>query len=77
MSTTNKTLIVMGITTVIFMLACFFFIWHDKVIPDSLIYSFFAAVGTEGCVLGWIKTGNIKNESVRLQKGDNENENNN
>ena len=61
MGTMNKILILLGITTVIFISVCFVFIWNDKIIPDSLIYSYFAAIGSEGIVMGWIK--NVKEKS--------------
>lgn len=62
MGTMNKILIILGITTVIFLAVCFGFIWFEKVIPDSLIYSYFAAIGTEGFVMGWIKKAKIKGD---------------
>ena len=55
----NKILITLGITTVIFMVVCFWFVWFGKFVPDSLIY--FAAIGTEGFVMGWIKNVKEKN----------------
>ena len=61
MGTMNKILILLGVTTVIFLTVCFGFIWYEKIIPDSLIYSYFAAIGTEGFVMGWIK--NVKEKS--------------
>ena len=57
----NKILITLGITTVIFMVVCFWFVWFGKFVPDSLIYSYFAAIGTEGFVMGWIKNVKEKN----------------
>lgn len=57
----NKILILLGVTTLIFLAVCFMFIWNDKIIPDSLIYSYFAAIGTEGFVMGWIKNVKEKN----------------
>ena len=62
MGTMNKILILLGITTVIFLTVCFGFIWFEKTIPDSLIYSYFAAIGTEGFVMGWIKKSKLKEE---------------
>ena len=61
MGTMNKILILLGVTTVIFLTVCFVFIWYEKIIPDSLIYSYFAAIGTEGFVMGWIKNVKEKN----------------
>lgn len=69
MSTMNRILILLGITTVIFMAVCFYFIWHGRLLPDSLIYSYFSAIGAEGFIMGWIKT--VKT------KGENKDENNN
>lgn len=62
MGTMNKILIILGITTAIFISVCFCFIWKDKIIPDSLIYSYFAAIGTEGFVMGWIKKSKLKGD---------------
>jgi hypothetical protein len=61
MNTMNKILAILGITTAIFIIVCFAFVWHNKVIPDSLIYSYFAAIGGEGFVMGWIKNTKEKN----------------
>ena len=63
MKTMNKVLILLGITTVIFIAVCFGFVWNNKIIPDSLIYSYFAAIGTEGFVMGWIKNVKEKNNN--------------
>jgi len=59
----NKILVILGITTLSFMALCFYFIWHDRVLPDSLIYSYFSAIGAEGFIMGWIKTNKIKDKS--------------
>lgn len=69
MKTMNRILILLGITTLVFMAVCFCFIWHNRILPDSLIYSYFSAIGAEGFIMGWIKT--VKT------KGENNNENNN
>ena len=61
MGTMNKILILLGITTVIFIAVCFVFVWNDKFVPDALIVSYFGAVGTEGAVMGWIKNVKEKN----------------
>ena len=58
----NKILILLGITTLIFLTVCFEFIWFEKNIPDSIIYSYFAAIGTEGFVMGWIKKAKLKED---------------
>ena len=63
MGTMNKILILLGITTVIFIALCFGFVWFEKTVPDSLIYSYFAAIGTEGFVMGWIKNVKEKNKN--------------
>ncbi len=58
MGTMNKILILLGISTVVFIGLCFGFVWFGRMVPDSLIYSYFAAIGTEGAIMGWIK--NVK-----------------
>ena len=62
MNTMNKILVILGITTLSFMALCFYFIWHNRLIPDSLIYSYFSAIGAEGFIMGWIKTVKTKGE---------------
>ena len=58
MGTMNRILIILGVTTAIFISLCLFFVWFGRVVPDSLIYSYFGAIGTEGFIMGWIK--NVK-----------------
>ena len=48
------------------------FIWNDKIIPDSLIYSYFAAIGTEGFVMGWIKNAKSKVTNIKLKEEETE-----
>jgi len=66
MGVMNKILIILGITTIVFVSACFCFTWNDKIVPDSLIYSYFSAIGAEGFIMGWLKNtkrkGGNKNE---------------
>ncbi len=62
MGTMNKILAVIGITTLIFITVCFVFLWNEKPISDSLIISYFGAIGTEGIVMGWIKNIKEKNK---------------
>ena len=61
MGTMNKILVLLGITTLVFITVCLYFVWCGKYVPDSLIYSYFAAIGTEGFVMGWIKNVKEKN----------------
>ena len=58
MGTMNKILVILGITTAVFIAVCFVFVWYDKLVPDALIVSYFGALGAEGAVMGWIK--NVK-----------------
>ena len=60
MGVMNKILIVLGITTLIFMSVCFGFVWFGRFVPDSLIYSYFSAIGAEGFIMGWIKNAKVK-----------------
>lgn len=66
MGVMNKILILIGITSIIFITVCLVFAWNNKTVPDSLIYSYFGAIGAEGFIMGWIK--NVK------RKGGKENE---
>ena len=61
MDTMNKILVILGLSTFAFVVLCFVFVWCDKCLPDSLIVSYFGAVGTEGAVMGWIKNVKEKN----------------
>ena len=68
MGVMNRILIIIGITTAIFISICLFFAWNSRVIPDSLIYGYFGAIGAEGFVMGWIK--NIKQKGGKENDGD-------
>ena len=70
MGVMNKILILLGITTVIFIGVVLGFVWYGKIVPDSLIYSYFAAIGTEGFVMGWIKNAKGKAENAKLNEGE-------
>lgn len=73
MGVMNKILILLGITTVIFIGVVFGFVWYGRVVPDSLIYSYFAAIGTEGFIMGWIKNAKCRVQNGKLKDGDIEN----
>ena len=68
MGVMNKILILLGVTTVIFIGVVLGFVWYGRIVPDSLIYSYFAAIGTEGFVMGWIKNAKRKTESIKLNE---------
>ncbi len=60
----SKTIVVFAFTTVLVYVAIvLFFSWHDRLVPDSLTYSFFAAIVGEFSVLGWIKVSKTKKEA--------------
>lgn len=69
MGVMNRILILLGITTVIFIGVVLGFVWYGKVVPDSLIYSYFAAIGTEGFIMGWIKNAKCKVQNAKLNEG--------
>ena len=73
MGTMNRILILLGITTVIFMVVCFVFVWNDKVIPDSLILSYFGAISAEGAIMGWIKNAKCRMKNAELEGEENGN----
>ena len=50
MKTLDRILMILGVTTVIFIVTVFGFVWLNKSVPDSLIYSYFGALGGEGFV---------------------------
>lgn len=58
--TMNKILLILGITTAVFVTVCLYFTWYDKMVPDSLICSYFGAIGAEGFIMGWIKNAKVK-----------------
>lgn len=68
MGVMNKILILLGVTTVIFIGVVLGFVWYGRIVPDSLIYSYFAAIGTEGFIMGWIKNAKRKTESIKLNE---------
>ena len=68
MGVMNKILILLGVTTVIFIGFVLGFVWYGKIVPDSLIYSYFAAIGTEGFIMGWIKNAKGKAENAKLNE---------
>ncbi len=60
----SKTIVVFAFTTVLVYVAIvLFFSWHDRLVPDSLTYSFFGAIVGEFSVLGWIKVSKTKKEA--------------
>ena len=60
MGVMNRILIIIGITTAIFISVCLFFAWNCRNVPDALIYGYFGAIGAEGFVMGWIKNIKVK-----------------
>lgn len=68
MGVMNKILILLGVTTVIFIGVVLGFVWYGRIVPDSLIYSYFAAIGTEGFIMGWIKNAKRKTENIKLNE---------
>lgn len=63
MKTLDKILLILGISTVIFIVTVLGFVWTNKSVPDSLIYSYFGALGGEGFVMGWIKNRKEANKN--------------
>lgn len=59
----TKFVIVSIIALVVFTVACFFAIFNDKEIPDSLIVSFFAAFTGELAGLMYKKVKDKKNDT--------------
>lgn len=51
----DRILIILGTSAALFIVTALVFSWLGKTIPDSLIYSFFSAIGAEGFIMGWIK----------------------
>ena len=68
MGTMDKILIILGTTTIIFISICFLFVWCGRIIPDSLIYSYFSAIGCEGFIMGWIKNSKLKGDNNENNK---------
>lgn len=62
----SKTIVVFAFITVLAYVAIvLYFSWHDRLVPDSLTYSFFAAIVGEFSVLGWIKVSKNKVEQAK------------
>lgn len=52
----SKWIVVVSILTILaYTGAVMYFVWHDKFVPDSLIYSFFAAFAVELSAMAGIK----------------------
>lgn len=51
----KKIVIVSIITVLLYTGAVLYFVWHDKFVPDSLTYSFFAMFAVELSALAGIK----------------------
>ena len=64
MGTMNKILALIGITALIFIYTCFYFVWKDKTDPDALIISFFGAISAEGFIMGLMKNVKVKMEKA-------------
>ena len=56
----DKILIIIGITTLLFILTCFVFAWFDKIVPAELIMGYFGLIGAECGFMSWIKTAGEK-----------------
>ena len=56
MKTLDLVLLIVGILTLAFIVVMLVSFWHFGSIPDTLCTCFFACVGSECGICGWIKT---------------------
>ena len=61
--TTKIILVVVGILTIIFTIACLWLFFLFQSVPDVLVSAWFAATMGELGVCGWIKTVKTKNNN--------------
>jgi hypothetical protein len=60
----SKQVVIFSFAVVLLFYAiCFFFIWHERFIPDSMIYSFTSLFGVE---LGYIAGIKIKKQQTQM-----------
>ena len=59
-NTSKIVLIIIGTLTVVFTIVMIVLFWTHYAIPDTLVTCWFAAVGGECGVLGWIKTNKVR-----------------
>ncbi len=69
-STMTKMLIALFITAISYIVACFVFAWHDKVVSDALTHGFFGAITGECGMMGMIRTTRERHENRRWQVED-------
>ena len=56
MKTMDLILVIIGILIIVFTIMMFVTFWKFSTIPDTLCTCFFACVGSECGVMGWIRT---------------------
>ncbi len=63
----SKIIVVLSILTILaYTSVVLFFVWHDRYVPDSLTYSFFAAFAVELSALAGIKVKDKQNYNRRF-----------
>lgn len=72
MKTMDLILIIIAIFIIIFTIMMFVTFWRFAMIPDTLCTCFFACVGSECGVMGWIKTTKERHENRKWQLEDEE-----
>ena len=70
MSTMKKSLLLVFLTTLAFIVTCFYFFWNNRIVSDSFIYGYFGLITGECGFLGWIKSGQERKENRRWQVQD-------
>ena len=74
--TMDRILVLIGITTVIFITVMIWLFYRFQSIPDQLVICYFAAVFGECGIMGWIKTTKEKQAEKQKRKEVNTNGNN-
>ena len=74
MKTSNKVLIFMGITLIIFTVTMIVTFWVKCSVPDSLITSFYALFLSEAGFLAWIRTIKRKYKEDEIEQDETDEE---
>lgn len=79
MKTLDLILLIVAIITLAFTISMIVIFCQYNMIPDTLVTCFFACVGSECGICGWIKTAKVRHEDRKWQLEDEERlkENNN
>ena len=76
MKTMDRILVIIGITTVAFLAVMIWLFYRFQAVPDTLIGCYFAFIGGECGIMGWIKNVKEKAQERQWRKEDKADEHN-